>query len=678
MEKFRDNIKVTFGYIGFITLVGVMSMACHRENDTSYSQVDILRQHIDKYDRITANEKEKAEIDSIGQLVKKLPNSEETRELMAHYIRKTYADMSYIDLLSELATKDNDQRFEARSYYLKGVNYESRFVFDTAYYYYTKAEYIYTAINDTVLLRDVYRSKGVVLLNNRIFTEAQSNVLKLIRLNKYQDDIKVDYMSKLILGSILAGLGETDEAIVSLFEALDYLYDPRIDKIYNENVKRLNFVTVYKNIVEAYLKKEDYEVVRQLVDETIDKYLGREGAYDDILTAQLITLKATANIAEKKVNGVESELKKAIAFNIKHSNPKDENIAKIALGELLFLKGDSEQAVSVLNEVRAYTIKFNDLALEKEVLSKLLKFDKVHHQEYFIRYEELGDLLTDENRMIKNTFARISYEADFLIKANKKLQSQKDVITQVGSTMLGLAVLIFFIILFRQKSREVKMVKLFQQDTEKYYSSILTIHDKMGQARSHERKEVAKELHDGVLNKLFVTRFSLMQITENTLEKQRNLLINEVKEVEEYIRGVSHSLGNEESFKISFYNQLLEDLVQIQNRNEQTEFTLVIAPELDLQNLCHRIKIHLYRIIQEALQNVHKYAKATNCIVIFRKLNEGGIELLIKDNGVGFEVKKVKRGLGLNNIQDRCDLVNAFFHIQSAKGKGTTLRIVIG
>lgn len=678
MDKFVVKIKVTVGYIGFIILVGVMSMACHRKNDMTYSQVEILREYIDKYDRITANEKEKAEIDSIGQLVKKLPNSEETRELLAHYIRKASADMSYIDLLSELATKDNDQRFEARSYYLKGANYESRFIFDTAYYYYTKAEFIYISINDTVLLRDVYRSKGVVLLNNRIFTEAQSNILKLIRLNKYQDDIKVDYMSKLILGSILAGLGETDEAIISLFEALDYLYDPRIDKIYNENTKRLNFVTVYKNVVEAYLKKEDYEVVRQLVDETIDKYLGREGAYDDILTAQLITLKATANIAEKRFNGVESELKRAIALNIKHANPKDENIAKIALGELLFLKGDLEQATTVLNEVKNYTLKFNDLALEKEVLSKLLRFDNFFHQEYFIRYEELGNLLTDENRMIKNTFARISYEADFLIKANKKLQSQKDVITQVGSTMLGLAVLVFFIILFRQKSREVKMVKLFQQDTEKYYSSILMIHDKMGQARSQERKEVAKELHDGVLNKLFVTRFSLMQITEDSLDIQRGLLINEVKEVEEYIRGVSHSLANEESFKISFYNQLLEDLIEIQNRNEQTEFSLVIAPELNLQDLCHRTKIHLYRIIQEALQNVHKYAKATNCIVIFRNFNEGGIELLIKDNGVGFEVKKVKRGLGLNNIQDRCDLINAFFHITSSKNKGTTLRIVIG
>lgn len=674
---FMLRIKIIIADIILILFFSLIIVGCNREGINKYSQVENFREYIDKYDKFTANKEDKERIDSVGQLIKKMPNSVETRELVAHYIRRVDADMSFIDLLSDLAIKDNDQRCEARSYYLKGVNYENKFVFDTAYYYYTKAEFLYTNINDTVSLRDVYRSKGVVLLNNRIFTEAQSNILKLIRLNKYQDDIKVDYMSKLILGSILAGLGETDEAIVTLYSALDYLQDPRIDEIYIENTKRLNFATVYKNIVEAYLKKEDYEVVCQLVDETIENFLGREGFYDDILTAQLITLKATANIADKRFEGVENELKRAIALNLKHENPKDENIAKMALGELLFLEGKIKESITVLNEVKVYTEKFNDLALEKEVLSKLLRFDNIFHQEYFIRYEELSNLLTDENRMIKNTFARISYEADFLIKANKKLQSQKDVITQVASTLLGLAVLIFFIILYRQKSREIKMVKLFQHDTEKYYTSILTVHEKTGEARLQERKEVAKELHDGVLNKLFVTRFSLMQITEESLEFQRNLLINEVKEVETYIRDLSHSLGNEQNFKINLYSQLLQDLVEVQNRNNKIHFSIVISSDVDLQKLSHRNKIHVYRIIQEALQNVHKYAHATYCMVVFRNLGQEGIELLIKDNGVGFDVKKVKRGLGLNNIQDRCDLINAGFQIYSKHNRGTTLQIIL-
>lgn len=678
MDVLLEKIKITVGYIVFITLICVMCVACQRENNTGDTQVNFIRESVDKYDRFTANDSSKAFIDSVGQLIKKMPNTEEARSLLIYYIQKVNADISYIDLLSELSISVNDVNHEAKSYYLKGTNYENKFVLDTAFYYYTRAEYLYTNINDTLELRDVYRSKAVVLLNNRIFTEAQTNILKLIRLNKYQDDIKVDYVSKFLLGSILVGLDEVDEAILTLNSALEYLNDPRIDQVYNENTKRLNFVTVYKNLVEAYLKKEDYNKVYSFVDQTIKEYLGKESLYDDLLTAQFIVLKAKASIGLKQLDGIEEELQKAIALCIKHKHHKEENTTKVVLGELLFLKGNVDKAIGLLNEVKDYSVKLNDLALEKEVLSKLLKFDTVYHQEYFIRYEELDHVLTDENRMIKNTFARISSEADYLIKANKKLQNQKDVIAQVGSTMIGLAMLIFFVILYRQKSREIKMVKLFQQDTEKYYTSILTLHDKMGQARFQERKEVAKELHDGVLNKLFVTRFSLMQITRDTLDTQRKLLVNEVKEVEEYIRGVSHSLDNEESFKISFYNQLLEDLVNIQNRNENTEFTLIIAPEIELQNLCHRNKIHLYRIIQEALQNVHKYAKASNCIVIFRKLNEGGIELLIKDNGVGFDVKRVKRGLGLNNIQDRCDLINAYFKIESFKNRGTTLRIILG
>lgn len=677
MIRFMVKGRIFIVYIGLIVLMFIVSISCKRGIIDNSNQLDSLRDFVENYDRIKAKEKEKKQADSVGQLLKKLPNTVETRELLALYIKKVYADISYVDFLCQQAKKDKDLKFEAKSYYLKGRNYESRFVADSAFYYYTKAEVLYESIEDTVDIKNVYLFKGIVLLNKGIFTEAETNTLKLIQLNKTQDDIKTEYAATLLLGSIFAGLGQIDDAITTLKEALEILKKPEMDKLYSENVKRLNIVTVYKNMAEAYLKSKNYDMVDIVVDEMITTYLSEEGAYDDMLIAQLLAIKAQGALARQKFKGVEKDLKQAISLNVKRSNHKDENFSKVVLGELFFLTGRNSEAIKLLDEVEAYAKEKKDVVLERDVLSKFLKYYPKDYKEIFDRYEAINIALLDENSIVKNTFARISYEADSLVRVNKKLKTQKNVITQVGSVMLALAGVVFFIVFYKQKNREVAMVKLFQRDTEKYYDTMLTLQDKLVEARRLERKDVAKELHDGVLNKLFVTRFSLMQINQDTLESQRELLINEVKEVEKYIRDVSHAFANEENVKVSYYCQLISDLVEVQNRNLKTDFSLVVCPELDLQVLSHRVKIHMYRIIQEALQNVHKYAEATTCIVIFRKKSDREIEVLIKDNGIGFNARTVKRGLGLGNIQDRCDLINANFEIISSKGKGATLIINI-
>lgn len=221
------------------------------------------------------------------------------------------------------------------------------------------------------------------------------------------------------------------------------------------------------------------------------------------------------------------------------------------------------------------------------------------------------------------------------------------------------------------------MIKMFQKDTEKYYDSIINIQNKIASVQEAERKRIAKELHDGVLNKLFITRFSLMQLEEDSIEKTRDLLVKEVQDVERFIRDSSHALSNEEKLFVSNFKQLIIELVFMQNRNLDTKFDVFIDPRIKLEDLSHRYKINIYRIVQEALQNVQKYADAKNCYVSFTYKTNNLFEISVVDNGLGFNVKSVKKGIGLRNMQERLNVIQSKLVLISSKNKGTSLSFLV-
>ena len=84
----------------------------------------------------------------------------------------------------------------------------------------------------------------------------------------------------------------------------------------------------------------------------------------------------------------------------------------------------------------------------------------------------------------------------------------------------------------------------------------------------------------------------------------------------------------------------------------------------------------LFRIIQEQIKNIIKYAEAS--VILIRLItNENQAMLVISDNGKGFDLLKTKRGLGLNNIMNRPELFNGKAEIRTAPGRGCTIIVTI-
>jgi len=95
-----------------------------------------------------------------------------------------------------------------------------------------------------------------------------------------------------------------------------------------------------------------------------------------------------------------------------------------------------------------------------------------------------------------------------------------------------------------------------------------------------------------------------------------------------------------------------------------------------MNNMSPEIKMNVYRIIQEAFNNINKYANATK-IGLVLDVDEGFLQLEINDNGVGFNVSKVKNGIGLKNMKSRAEAMKGGISIASEKGKGTNIKLKV-
>jgi signal transduction histidine kinase len=231
----------------------------------------------------------------------------------------------------------------------------------------------------------------------------------------------------------------------------------------------------------------------------------------------------------------------------------------------------------------------------------------------------------------------------------------------------------------KAKHRELMFKQQQQKANEDIYNLMITQQNTIEINRIKEKKRVARELHDGVLGRMFGVRInldSLNKINDETATAQRNSYLSELKNIEQDIREISHDLNREKSELINNFVAIVNDLFEEQKKTYKSKLIVAIDSGIKWEFVSNSIKINLYRIIQEALQNINKYASA-NVIKIELRLDEDNLNLTISDDGIGFNVKTAKKGIGLQNIFFRAGECNGKVDIQSNKGEGTTVSLKV-
>jgi signal transduction histidine kinase len=97
-------------------------------------------------------------------------------------------------------------------------------------------------------------------------------------------------------------------------------------------------------------------------------------------------------------------------------------------------------------------------------------------------------------------------------------------------------------------------------------------------------------------------------------------------------------------------------------------------PGFDETKLDYGLKLTIYRIVQEQMNNILKYAEATKIVIVI-KAQAKKLTLTITDNGKGFDLRSKRKGIGINNIINRADVFNGRVDIKTAPGKGCVLKV---
>ncbi len=208
---------------------------------------------------------------------------------------------------------------------------------------------------------------------------------------------------------------------------------------------------------------------------------------------------------------------------------------------------------------------------------------------------------------------------------------------------------------------------------------MLSQKEKVEEGKQLEQKRISEELHDGVLGKMLGARMVLTGLNKKTDEeaaRERAIAISVLKDIEGEVRSISHELSHAAYQKIHNFISSIQELLKEVCSANTIEYDFTYNDELDWDALDGEIKINLYRMVQESLQNSVKHAECNTILVDFNTENNH-LNVRIEDNGKGFTRSKRKKGIGTRNISSRIEKLRGTWKIDSTPGQGTKVVLSI-
>jgi signal transduction histidine kinase len=193
----------------------------------------------------------------------------------------------------------------------------------------------------------------------------------------------------------------------------------------------------------------------------------------------------------------------------------------------------------------------------------------------------------------------------------------------------------------------------------------------------NERKRIATDLHDSAGPLLSTVKLILNSIDAQS-EHDKNIIAKSSRYIDETItnlRQISHNLLPNALERKGLIEATREFIQQV---SEQQPLSIELRTKGDI-HVPQEKAIHIFRIIQEIVQNTLKHAKARQ-LQISLSQDEDLLLLVIREDGAGFDVKKAKTtstGLGMKSLEIRTDIMHGSLAIESSPGHGTHYLIKI-
>jgi len=655
--------------VNYLILVIIFLASCSQKEQENLSESIFDSQH---YTNLSSETKELF-LDTIVKKSNDLPVSVRTANFLLdlsteyYYLNSNTKSLNICRQALRLSKELKDTLSIAKSYNYIGDSYNHAYR-DSAYTYYQEAEKLYKLLGNDELLAKMLFKKAYILFYEGNYIESEIKLSQVLQLIKSSEDFEMLYMTYNLMGCNLDKLGDYYVALRYFDNAENELVHLTKNQV-SENLIYDYGVTLSINKANVFDKKRQYKKSIKELETIIVKSQNNRNPKDYIIVLGNL---GYSKMKSGDLKGAEILLTKALHYTYKNANESDAINKLINLAELKLIKKDTAKSRNFLNRALVLGKKIkasNELKLVYDLLSQAEPQRDAYYKGKIIRLTDSLAVVQLNNR---NKYARIEYETSVVEDANKEL-STKNLYLIVGVVALLGALGVRLII---GQRKEIVYQKQLQAAEMEFFDLMQASQIELNGAREEEQNRISRELHDNVMNKLYGTRLHLGLLNTSTspdAPEKRAAHIDELQTIESEIRAISHDLHTDSVASHFDYPILLASYIQKAGVSGDTVFAFESASEIDWDAISGLVKISIYRIVQEGLSNVVKYADAMECSVTISQPDSATLLLTIADNGKGFDAALIPKGIGLSNMKTRARLVKADLHIESAPGKGTRI-----
>ncbi len=471
--------------------------------------------------------------------------------------------------------------------------------------------------------------------------DAQEKMNEVVRNSQYvSEQMKINALSNLgaleiELGMINKNKSLIEQSKINLRKAI----------LLNLKNKSYGFVTSnYSLLAEAYNQLGNENKALKLLDSAV--YYSKKS---NDLNSEGFALVKKANIftTKRQYKQALKYIDKAISIYSEGNHIPTKIYAYVEKKKLLVAQKNYKEANVVSDSIYSLSIKNYDKRFVDEISEMKVKYNTAEKEREILK--QRADL------------------------AEKSLLIQKRDYQIYG--IIGLSLLFLLIAFFIHKQQKLKNNQLVKENKLKVALRKIETQNKL----QEQRLRISRDLHDNIGAQL-----SFIISSIDNLQYSSKNVTTDFKEKLDYIsKFTSHTIDqlrdtiwamnkNEISLQ-DLHSRILSFIEKAKIANENVTFNF--ENEINREIVFTSIKgMNLFRVIQEAIINALKYADATKISIHFEEKGNT-ILLSIKDNGKGFDKKKVILGNGLRNMQERIDEVSGKLEIHSTK-KGTIIKVI--
>ena len=563
----------------------------------------------------------------------------------------------------------------AQSYNDMGIIFIDQGNYQKAIEWFNKSLAIRTELQDSAGMAALYNKIGIVYQKKGQLKKALENQIEALKIyENLGSDLWIGY-SLNNMAIIHQNLGNLDKALQYHQKALTYRI--KMGDVYGEAGSYGNMANVYVKLHDTSLaiqyydkaltifrKIDDKESISAMLNNLGNIYIAR-GKESNALTLLEESLKIRENLGDKK--GIASTLlRMGEAYTSMGSYKKASQVLYRARRLAREIDVVEEEMVSYLNLAKMYALQHQLDSAFKNMSLYIATKDSVYNQRL---EEQIIDVQTRyETEKMGQDMNLLKSEKELTELRLKQKRMQNLLLILAIITIVGAAIFSFYRRKLKQKAAmDAAKIRYNEQKIRAVIES-----------QEEEQRRIARELHDGVGQKLAGLKLNWSSLISGTEIKKvwpdYNNLTLLIDETAQEVRTISHQMLPKELEQFGLIPSI-ESLLEInfKNTGTNTSFSHMGVEE----RLPYTVELTIYRILQELVSNILKHAHASSIKVELLKRRDR-ILLIVEDDGIGMNLEKMKNGgIGVMNIESRVESVQGRVTFESEQEKGTFVTVNI-